>query len=72
MKMSFENLYMSQSLHDLFNKSTVLSQADTALVIGGPAVNAPSPGDFTLDAMIAAADSYSVSSFDLTRYVSDL
>ncbi|TAL40222.1 MAG: hypothetical protein EPN97_00455 [Alphaproteobacteria bacterium] len=73
MTMSFENLYMSQSLHDLFNKSTVLSPEDTAaLDIGGPAVNAPSPGDFTLEAMIAAADSYSVSAFDLTRYVSDL
>jgi hypothetical protein len=69
MKMSFENLYMSQSMHELFNKTSVPAAEEmVALALQQPVT----PEEFTLEAMIAAAGSYSVSTFDLTRYVSDL
>jgi hypothetical protein len=69
MKMSFENLYMSQSMHELFNKTSIPAEEEMAAL----ALQQPfTPEEFTFEAMVAAADSYSVSSFDLTRYVSDL
>lgn len=69
MNMSFESLYMSHSLHDFFNKTSVPSAEELAALELQSQVT---PEQFTFDAMIAAADSYSVSAFDLTRYVSDL
>jgi hypothetical protein len=66
MKMSFENLYMSQSMHDIFNKQVVPSAEEIiALNLFGSSAK---PEAFTLEAMIAAADSYSVSASDLGQY----
>jgi hypothetical protein len=68
MKMSFENLYMSQSMHELFNKS--IAPAPEEAIAIRLASRAASNTNFTLEAMIAAADSYSVSDADLGRYAS--
>jgi hypothetical protein len=69
MNTSFANLYMSHSMHELFNKTSVVAPEDAAAIhIAAPARPA-SQMQFTLDAMFAASDSYSVSE-DLSQYAS--
>lgn len=68
MNKSFENLYMSQSMHELFNKTITATPEETVAIrlAARPASNS----NFTIEAMIAAADSYSVSASDLSQYAS--
>lgn len=69
MKMSFENLYMSQSMHEVFNKEVVASPEEIiALNLFAPKVYPANDQGFTLQAMIAAAENYSVNKSDLGQY----
>lgn len=68
MKMSFESLYMSQSMHELFNKSIAPAPEDFVAI--RLAAHAASNSNFTIEAMFAAADSYPATDADTSRYAS--
>jgi hypothetical protein len=67
--MTFENLYMSHSMHELFNKSGLPTAEEiAALAVIALAKMKERHERFTFEAMLAAAESYSNSAVDLGIY----
>ncbi len=66
--MSFENLYMSHSMHELFNKSGLPASEEIAAQALAVRTHSDRHERFTFEAMLAAAESYSNSAADLNAY----